>query len=387
MEQKGITKQQSGILQGAAILLMIYHHFFSNINVYGDMLQFGHLGMVRRMAWFGKICVGIFAFVSGYGMSRVFQKYGSASRDGKQKNTPNAFGKELVWVYRTCLRQILKLLQRYWCILLFFMSIFFLLGKVEFIQKEFWLNFFCVKTTYNGAFWYVEQYVKMLLLLPIFHLFVEGLARRWGRTREEEENGDFEKGWFAFYELLFLALVLWECGCIWKDQLFKGMLWALKALRPAFLLCIFCGYLLARLHVYEWFFGKTNGWKRIWKVVTGLTICAVVVAIRIWRAHSASYAMLDFVLVPLLAGGLLMITEEGKGLGACLQWIGGLTVYLWLTHLFVYDLTMDFILTFVDHHFLFYVLETILCIVIAWICRWLERMLEKLLIRKKKKKG
>ena len=62
--REGITRQQSYVIQGAAILLMLWHHFFSDIQFCGDKLFFWNSEVVWRAAWFGKICVALFAFVS-----------------------------------------------------------------------------------------------------------------------------------------------------------------------------------------------------------------------------------------------------------------------------------------------------------------------------------
>ena len=63
-----MTKRQSAVLQGVAIWMMLYHHLYSEAAEYESLFPFLQADAVRRIAWFCKICVGIFAFVSGYGM-------------------------------------------------------------------------------------------------------------------------------------------------------------------------------------------------------------------------------------------------------------------------------------------------------------------------------
>ena len=75
---KGITSKQSVMLQGLAAAMMLYHHLF----IRPDMLFVEYstlLGETReiRLALFCKLCVAIYAFVSGYGMCSVFLRAAS----------------------------------------------------------------------------------------------------------------------------------------------------------------------------------------------------------------------------------------------------------------------------------------------------------------------
>ena len=188
MEAQGITKEQSACLQGVAILLMIHHHFFNDLSIYGEALSFWNPAVAVRVAWFGKICVGVFAFVSGYGTCKVLKKSGESS-------------------LRVCSRQVLYLLLRYWCVLILFMGLFFALGIRTFEAKEFLLNFFCIETTYNGAFWYVQQYVIMMILMTLFEGFLRLMAqykaKGWKRFSEKERLEG------VIYGLLILGGIAW----------------------------------------------------------------------------------------------------------------------------------------------------------------------------------
>lgn len=66
------TKNKAKQIQGLAILLMIYHHEFM------DAFSFNHVSLIglsveQKIAWFGKICVSLFAFASGYGICRIIK--------------------------------------------------------------------------------------------------------------------------------------------------------------------------------------------------------------------------------------------------------------------------------------------------------------------------
>lgn len=60
------TKANSVEMYGIAILLMVFHHLFKS-----------YIGpsAIQTIAYFGKICVAIFAFISGYGLSVISEKF------------------------------------------------------------------------------------------------------------------------------------------------------------------------------------------------------------------------------------------------------------------------------------------------------------------------
>lgn len=69
-EAIGLTKDDSLVIKGVAILAMMWHHSFLEGHFEDYDLSFFPLGMgrVSHIAVFFKICVSMFAFVSGYGL-------------------------------------------------------------------------------------------------------------------------------------------------------------------------------------------------------------------------------------------------------------------------------------------------------------------------------
>lgn len=77
-------KRQSQIVKGAAILLMLWHHCFLSGRFDGFTISFFPLteGQATLFAAFCKICVSLFAFVSGYGLYYSYRKW-DLSHPGK----------------------------------------------------------------------------------------------------------------------------------------------------------------------------------------------------------------------------------------------------------------------------------------------------------------
>lgn len=104
-----LSKQDTNFLKGIAIFAMLCHH------LYGCPID-GVVPYTGIFAWignFGKICVAIFLFCSGYGLSAGYE------------NTTNTKGK-----LRFVLNRLIKFYTNYWFILLLFIPFgVFILGR------------------------------------------------------------------------------------------------------------------------------------------------------------------------------------------------------------------------------------------------------------------
>ena len=228
---KGITSKQSVMLQGLAAAMMLYHHLF----IRPDMLFVEYstlLGETReiRLALFCKLCVAIYAFVSGYGMCSVFLRAASEGKKGMH------FFTLLRQDYILVLQKLIRFFSIYWfCVLLYFACENLFLGK-EKPLSELLPNLLALSDSFNGSWWYALEYVKILLFLPLLHLLF---------VFENDHEERLKKKWFflTLFGLLALFLVLalnlfpsWE----YHFRLF------VNRLMPSYLLCAAGGFLIAR---------------------------------------------------------------------------------------------------------------------------------------------
>lgn len=103
MQGTGFAKRDSLAVKGAAILLMLCLHCFRVPELYaGFSVNFAPFSedLVNRVCTYSKICVGIFAFISGYGLTQTY------------RNTPDG---ELS---RACLSRYFKSIRAFWPIYL-----------------------------------------------------------------------------------------------------------------------------------------------------------------------------------------------------------------------------------------------------------------------------
>lgn len=150
------SKNDMKMLQGVAILFMLALHLFAKKEINGLYVTFPEINgvpLVYYLALFGDACVPIYLFVSGYGL------YVSLSN------------KEVRSITKKNMYRILKLLSNFWIILFVFMFVAYIFGRFTEVFSggftSFLLNFSLLSNSYNGAWWYVQTYVLLILLTPL----------------------------------------------------------------------------------------------------------------------------------------------------------------------------------------------------------------------------
>ena len=351
---KGITSKQSVMLQGLAAAMMLYHHLF----IRPDMLFVEYstlLGETReiRLALFCKLCVAIYAFVSGYGMCSVFLR---AASEGKGEMR---FFTLLRQDYILVLQKLLRFFSIYWfCVLLYFACENLFLGK-EKPLSELLPNLLALSDSFNGSWWYALEYVKILLFLPLLHLLF---------VFENDHEERLKKKWFflTLFGLLALFLVLalnlfpsWE----YHFRLF------VNRLMPSYLLCAAGGFLIARFSlipslgklcisllprvqgpVQEETFRRSRDQGSVQEALpcrsrrlsallslAGLLLMFLPFLIRYLITVDAMQTSLDFLLTPVFCLGFLLFLGDQKIPAQIFFFIGKHSVYIWLLHLMFLD--------------------------------------------------
>ncbi len=308
----GISKEGSKALQGLAILMMLYHHLFSTPEALGidyvSLLNFNGINVELHMAWFFKICVGIYAFVSGYGMLRAFES---------KRTRADSFTHSLLYDLKTVLYKLFSFYKVFWAVFIIFVPIGFVFFNKSFELKEFILNFFGLSNSYNGAWWYILQYLKMMLLLP----FIDVAFKKYENKKDKTVR--------ILYILIALAAAL-SLYLINKDLFYE----ILSFFQPAFLLCFIAGYIISRFKIYE-FMGRILN-PTVLNILAFLAFFAVIV-VRVKLAKDASSAGLDFIFVPLFSYGFLSMISFSRPIERFFEFFGTYSTIMWLVHVFYYD--------------------------------------------------
>ena len=142
MMEQGLNKQKTKAVYGVAVLMMIYHHLFCLPNRldynYTPILYINGINIEQILAWFCKICVAMYAFITGYGLIKISNKY--------KKNNPIG---RIVNCYKIIIKQAVKFFSKFWLVCLFFLPIGFTILGNKFEIEEFIYNIIGINNSYN----------------------------------------------------------------------------------------------------------------------------------------------------------------------------------------------------------------------------------------------
>lgn len=149
-----ITKQDSKMLKGVAILSMLMLHMFCRKEnlPYTALLWVKDAPLIYYFGLFGDICVPMYCFVSGYAHCLR-----STRSDMKQR-----------W------KSLLRFMIVYWVITVLFSVVGLIAGNQNIPGSitEFLLNCLTIRNSYNGAWWYANIYILLVALQPLSNKFV-----------------------------------------------------------------------------------------------------------------------------------------------------------------------------------------------------------------------
>lgn len=153
-----LTLNETKVIKGVALLLMLIHHFFSFpdwINSGNEFIGIPFLESTIEfyIGTFGKMCVTIFLFLTGYGLFYSYQK----------KNA-----------YPYSLKKLGVFLINYWLILcLIFIPLQLLNSSFEFSLKSFILNLVGLRSDYIMFAWYVRLQIAIVIVFPLLKRLIK----------------------------------------------------------------------------------------------------------------------------------------------------------------------------------------------------------------------
>jgi len=142
-----MTRRETTILKGVAILFMVWLHLFNHVDNYTSLFMLDGVPLPHFLSR-ATNPVAFFLLLSGYGLYAVHQK-GDKHRFSR----------------------ILKLFVHFWIILVVFVSIGSYVKPDRYPGSftEFFYNFFALNTSYNGEWWFLFPYT--LLAITSKYLF------------------------------------------------------------------------------------------------------------------------------------------------------------------------------------------------------------------------
>lgn len=293
-----LTKKDTKMLQGLSVLAMIWLHLFdrSHEGLFRPLIYlFRGIPLSFYIAQLSDFCVMGFAFCTGYAHTVTY---------GEKH------------FYRNRLTGLLRLLIKYWIIIILFSALGMIVGKGSFMPgsiRTFLGSVFLYDIGYNGAWWYMFAYTLLVLMSPLLQKAVEKL--HWA-------------------VVLSAGLVLYCLGYYLRFGDGVPQNYAVTHVGP-FLTTLF-EYLIGSVFAKERFFSKMYGiWKRMpkwFRIVIAAFLLAAMLIVRT-------------IVVPSLFAapwtGIAIITlfhfwKKPKFIENVFLFIGKHSTNLWLTHMFFY---------------------------------------------------
>lgn len=164
------SKEKTAAVKGFAILVMLFHHCFRAASIYtGYEINFYPFSeqLVNNVATFFKLCVGTFAFLSGYGLSIKWKE--SCFSENKRKGY--------------FVKRYVSTLSGYWFVFIACCVVAECLDgrtKATYFSKSIFENVFGIISSFLGIsritgtpmliyeWWYMGAAVVFILLVPLF---------------------------------------------------------------------------------------------------------------------------------------------------------------------------------------------------------------------------
>lgn len=303
-----LTLDQTRIVKGIAILLMVFLHLFNHLADVAQCTYFLTVGDVPLVHWLTRAAnpVPFYLFLSGYGLYYTWSS-----------------GKEL-----KPLRRCLKIYQVYWVSLLVMVGLGYFIKPAEYPGS-------IVKAIENATGWNTSYNAEAWFLFPYLLLV---LSAKWLFHWVSIMRGAIIAGiGFALY--LAAAFIISRASRSGDDWLFTTM-WAYH---PILYIECLCSFLFGAIackcsneDLPSWFMRITD---RGWQVVALLMVLIIARCIINTDACSPIYTFLAIL--------LLSRIQWSEWLNKGLQFFGNYSTVMWLTHsYFCYYLFHDFIYGF-----------------------------------------
>lgn len=332
---KSISKKQSTMFQGLAIIMMLFHHYFtmpSNLT----LLHFFNEDFCMHFAWLCKLCVITFAFISGYGMNH-----------GQNSNEKPDFK----LLYKKAGIRILKLYVLLWIIIALFKSIDVFFLHTPIAGSELLLNCLGLFYTYNGAWWYVFFYLIICLLFPVFRFF---LTRCIPVYKKIAALG---------ISIIAIGLLYFLSLHFFFPYLYTALLYMFVSLHPPILLGFIVGVLTSEFRILDRLLKPIP--QNYVMLLPALATLIIIAVIRWQIATSAAYCTFDFLMIVPIVAAFIMISDKLSFIQNLFHFFGKYSTTMWLTHVIIMGYSYEFLARYTRYVIPFFVAEVMLCLMIS----------------------
>lgn len=209
MQAYALTRQDTSVLKGIAIIAMLCHHLYTCPEYIGGGIE-PYTGILAWIGVLGKVCVAMFLFCSGYGLASQYK--------------PISIKDDIKFI----LRRLTKFYLNYWVIFIIFVPVtYFVFGRTltdaygehENIAKRLVFDLFGLQgfSSYNITWWFNKLIIILYLLFPLLFrairlkpwlavIFGMALMRYSAHIHIPYDNIDL-----CTWQFPFVLGVVWKC--------------------------------------------------------------------------------------------------------------------------------------------------------------------------------
>ncbi|MBY7737457.1 acyltransferase family protein [Paenibacillus polymyxa] len=286
---KELKLVETNIAKGIAVVLLLIHHLFA----FPDRLKYDYVSLFSLfhergefyLGHFGQIAISIFLFLSGYGLYK-----------SNVQNPQHLMQKSFT--------RLSKIMINYWVVFLLFIPVgLYFFGTSDRFQHnsimDFLRNFIALSSSYNGEWWFLYDYILLLLIFPVtFQAF--------------QRN--------AWVTLLIAGLVFYNSYS--QGNYYSIMYWQLPFM---------IGLFFAKYKLYSWM-------SKIYdSIIFNNILFDVIVLVLLFRFRTTSQwfekTTIDMIIAPIVILVSIHLMNKLK-LTKPFAYLGKNSMNIWLTHTF-----------------------------------------------------
>lgn len=304
-----MTRQESQVIKGIALLMMLWLHLFSNAELASHCQNLFVIDNIPLATMLTRACppVGFFVFCGGYGLYYTYRK----------GNDPNYFVR------------IVKLFVTYWFILLVLIPLCIWLSDAKFPMdiKSIGMNVSGLHCSWNAPCWFLLPYSLLSLSYPALFKLYENVRVR-----------------FLLPATLLLSIAMMALLHFWGTSYINdNPILSVPICYLGFLFMFFCGSSFLRCDILTKIRHCTKPMGRICSLVQ-VTFFLLLVGVVIWMNTAVADPLYTLgiiicaLAVPLNPKGLITRFFENVGRQSMNMWMLHYFIYVYLLHDFIYGL-------------------------------------------------
>ncbi|MCQ2520929.1 MAG: acyltransferase [Lachnospiraceae bacterium] len=295
MRETFFSKKDSKWLHGVAALLLIYHHLFN------QYCHFEHIALNRswelNVAVFGRICVGIFAFISGYGLS-----------------VKTSERKSIKSILNVGFRQYLSFMKMYWFAFLLYVPLGVAFFGIKITSVGVLLrSFFYQPNQIYGEWWYVEQYIIILVGVSLFLCIYNHLEK------------------YRYKRIIIIAALTLIIGLIICPYT-RFIMAKVNRYVSIYLWISIMAVIIEKNRIYEKIYSCFSN--KIIQILLSIFLVVISYVCRIYYVYNKGYEWVDIIIVPIFVYAVIVLKKvlDLRILNSVGEYFGKYGTYLWLAH-------------------------------------------------------